>query len=141
MPRKKKTIAKLVDDAAVILQRVVRIKAANDDGYCQCVSCGTKKHYKEMHGGHFIPRTCTELKLMEENIHPQCPGCNTFNQEKAKVTYTLFMVDTYGREFVDELDRIKKSGQPKKYSRPEIEGIIEDLKHYEKCVIEQAPFL
>ena len=137
--RKKKTIARLVDDGAVILQRIVRIKGADENGYCTCVSCGAKKHYKEMHGGHFIPRTSTIHKLLEENIHPQCPGCNTFNQEKAKIAYTLFMIDTYGREFVDDLEKSKRD--IRKYTRTEIMGIIEDLKHYEKQVIENCAFL
>lgn len=125
MSRKRKTIAALVNEAATILQKIVRIKAADGNGYASCVTCGVTKHWKELQGGHFISRRYTAHKLLEENIHPQCGGCNG-PLGSNPVAYTLYMVDTYGRDFVDWLEDTK--GQTKKYSRPEIEGIIADLK-------------
>jgi hypothetical protein len=131
VPRKNKTIARLVDDAAVILQKIVRMKAADHAGYCSCVTCGATRHWKEMQGGHFISRTYTAHKLLEENIHPQCPACNGPRRGEYQA-YTLYMVDMYGREFVDQL--LATKGETRKYSRSEITGIIEDLKHYAKEV-------
>jgi hypothetical protein len=122
-----KTIARLTNDAAVILQRIVRMKAS-EDGYCTCVTCGKVCHWQECDGGHFISRTHTVHKLLEENIHPQCKGCNGFKGGAYK-EYTLFMIDTYGRACVDNLLQTKT--EVRKYSRVEILGIIEDLKHYE----------
>lgn len=126
--RKTKTIAKLVDDAAVLLQKLVRMKASDDSGYCQCVTCGVTKHWKEMQGGHFISRRYTATKLLEENIHPQCFGCNGPRAKDGVVTveYTNFMIDTYCREFVDELLVMKNA--TKKYTREEIAQISEELK-------------
>ena len=49
--RKKRTIAQEVDMAAKLLQRYVRLKASDDNGYCQCVSCGKVAHYATMDGG------------------------------------------------------------------------------------------
>ena len=132
--RKPKTIAGLVNDAAVILQRVVRLKAADENGYAQCVTCGRVDHYTNMDGGHFISRKHTAHKLLEENIHACCKGCNGFLKGNM-IPYTIFMIDTYGREFVDELEATKN--ETRKYSRQEILGIIDDLKHYEKQVREQ----
>lgn len=128
--KKRKTIAGLVDAAAVILQRIVRIKAADEAGYARCVTCNTVHHWKDMDGGHFIPRTYTAHKLREENIHPQCKGCNGFRGEASKVPYTLYMQDTYGHDFVRELENTKR--ETKKYTRPEIEGIIAELNEYER---------
>ena len=126
--RKNKTIAKLVDDAAVLLQKLVRLKAADESGYCQCVTCGQSKHWKEMQGGHFISRRYTATKLLEENIHPQDYGCNGPRAKDGVVTveYTNFMTDTYGREFVDELLILKN--KTKKYTREEIAGISAEFK-------------
>lgn len=131
--KKAKTIARLVDDAAVILQRIVRLKAADENGYCQCVTCGKVDHYKNMDGGHFISRRYTAHKLLEENLAPQCKGCNLFG-EGSKPAYTLYMIDTYGREFVDELEATK--GQTKKWPRAEIMDEIQRLKEYEKEIRE-----
>ena len=122
--KKKKSIAKLVDELAVLKQKLVRLKAADEHGYCECVTCKTRKHWTEMQGGHFIGRKWTATKLMTENIHPQCPCCNGPLRGNM-IQYTLYMQDTYGREFVEELETLKH--QTKKYTRAEVEEIKQDL--------------
>lgn len=103
--RKQKTIAKLADDNAVLLQKLVRLKAADEHGMCECASCGTRKHWKEMQGGHFIARGNNATKLMEENVNPQCQGCNAFGMKygDAEKKYTLWMIDIHGRDFIEEM--------------------------------------
>jgi len=124
--RKAKTIAVLVNDAAVLLQRLVRVKAALAEGeYISCITCGIKKHWKEMQGGHFVSRVFTRYKLCEENIHPQCPACNGPRRGNYPA-YTLAMIDLYGRDTVEEM--LATKGETKKYYRPEILEIIADLK-------------
>ena len=78
-----------------------------------------------------MSRRFTAHKLLEEQIHPQCPGCNG-PKKGNPVAYTLYMLDRYGREWVDNLEATK--WDTKKYSRAEITEIIEDLKHYESEV-------
>ena len=129
MSRKRKTIAGLVEDAATILQRIVRIKAASDSGYCECVTCGVRQHWTEMDGGHYISRTYTAHKLLEENIHPQCKGCNRFGH-RCHDDYAAYMRLTYGDAFVENLTATKR--ETRKYPRAEITAIIEDLKAQEK---------
>ena len=122
--KKRKTIAGLVNDAAVLMQKLVKIKAADENGYASCVTCGKTAPWQELQGGHFISRVKTIHKLLEENIHPQCAQCNGPLRGNY-IPYTLYMEDMYGREFVEELHRTKNEGR--KYSRPEIEEIIEEL--------------
>jgi hypothetical protein len=122
---KQKTIRKLVDDCAVLLQKIRRLESADDDGYCTCVTCGKNLHWKQMDGGHWISRTYTIHKLNPDNIHPQCKGCNRFDH-KIHDDYTLWMIDNYGMEFVEDMNMRKH--EPKKYSRPEIEEIKQELK-------------
>ena len=75
---------------------------------------------------------------MEENIHPQCSTCNGGFGGKAKGNpraYTKFMIDTYGREFTDELEVIKNV--PKKYYRHEVEEIIKNIKQKTREIQEE----
>jgi len=110
----------------VLLQLKVRLKACDDQGYVSCVTCGVTRHYKDgMQGGHFIGRTWTATRLLEKNVHPQCASCNG-PRKGAMIEYTLWMIDFYGREFVEELKILKH--QTKKYLRQEILDIIEELK-------------
>ena len=125
MAKKKKTIAALVNQAAELTQKLVKLKAADENGYCRCVTCGVVKHWKEMQGGHFISRTWTATKLLEENINVQCGRCNGPLRGNM-IQYTIYMIDMYGRDFVEELQDMK--GKTKKYSRPEILDIIDELK-------------
>ncbi len=122
---KTKPIGKVVDQAATLLQKLVRMKAADQQGICQCVTCGKKGHWKEMDGGHFISRTYTQHKLNEENIHPQCKGCNRFAY-KCSDDYFLFMVDMYGEDHVRSMVETKR--QVKKWERVELNDLIRDLK-------------
>lgn len=123
---KKKSIGKLVDQVATRLQLLVRLKAANDQGFCNCVTCGAYKHYKDLQGGHYIPRGCSETKLMEENVHPQCQSCNGFGMKygSAAQAYTLYMQDMYGREFVEHLIECQKAKRPVKWSRSELDEML-----------------
>lgn len=123
-----KSINRLSNDAAELLQKIVRLKAADENGYCKCWSCGTVDHWKNMQGGHYIQRGKIYTRLVEENIHPQCRGCNGFGMKfgSAAQQYTLAMVDYYGREFVDEL--IASKDKIRKHTRTELEDLIKELK-------------
>ena len=101
------------------------MKAANADGIAQCVTCGKRQHYKEMDGGHFISRKWTATKLIEENVHPQCKGCNQYASGKHD-DYASFMVDTYGIEMVRELNDKKR--ELCKQNRIELEEIKLELR-------------
>jgi len=126
--RKPKTIAQEVAAVAVLLQKLVRLKASNADGFCFCVTCDKQDHYKNMQGGHFIERGKAPTKLLEENIHPQCPYCNQWGMKKSScvLTYRKYMVDMYGKKFVDQLEQEAK--QVKKYTREELATLKADYK-------------
>ncbi len=126
---KKKSISKEVEAAAVLLQKLVRMKAADESGYCACVTCGAVKLWNDgMQGGHFIDRGHMATKLLEENIHPQCAYCNSkfSNQGIVKAKYTIYMQEMYGEDFVNDL--LLTKGQTKKYYRAEIDEIKADFK-------------
>jgi len=88
------------------IQLLARISAADDNGYASCVSCGVTDHYKNMDGGHFIPKGASSYWALEiENLACQCKGCNGFGMKYgiAAQQYTVHMVETYGQDFVDHM--------------------------------------
>lgn len=134
MAKKPKTLAKLSDECAVLLQRLVRLKAADDQGYCKCVTCGKVEHFSEMQGGHFVGRRIQATKLMEENVHPQCRGCNCFGMKQTHyvLKYRQFMVDYYGEDFVKELE--SKAWTTHKHDRQDLESL---KAYFKKQIAEQ----
>ena len=127
--RKTKSTAKIIDDCAVLMQKLVRLKAADHNGFCKCVTCGIVKHWSVMQGAHFIERTKTATKIMEENIHPSCWYCNMIgdkNIREIKEAYSVYMRERYGEDFVKGMMQLSK--QEKKYGKPEALEIFADLK-------------
>ena len=122
------TTQKLKSKALVLSQLLARMKAADDNGYCQCVSCDTVKHYKAMAGGHFIPKGASSYHALNpDNINPQCHGCNSFGMAHgvAAQKYTLWMENKHGKEKVEKMltDRRKLA---KRY-KGEMLDLIADL--------------
>jgi len=94
------------------IQKLARISSADDNGYCNCVSCGLSFHYKEGDGGHFIAKgNCSYWALELENIHFQCKGCNGFGMKYgiAAYQYQNWMNDYYGKDFVDNMFATKNN--------------------------------
>ena len=125
-----KTLRKKVDDLAVAMQKLVRLKeAVQNDGYCKCVSCGIVKHWKECDGGHYISRNHQSTKVLEENIHPQCKGCNLKSGKGdtlVNIDYRNWMIEFYGEEFVEELEILAR--KPADHFGPDIEDQIKEVR-------------
>jgi len=122
---KSRTLASLSEEAAKLLQKLVRMKSADEFGYSECITCGKHEHWKDLDGGHFVPRAHKKHKLREENIHPQCRYCNRY-RHGALSEYTLYMIDMYGRDFVEWLWDSKLDVH--KVTRDELLETIADLK-------------
>ena len=124
------TAAKVKTKCLEAAQLLARLAAADENGFCECVSCGVVKHYKDgMHGGHFIPKGNSSRWCLEvENIHPQCASCNMFGMKNgtAAQAYTGWMIDYYGRDFVDQMIATKRD--PVKRYKKDYEDILAELK-------------
>lgn len=109
------------------LQKLVRVKAADENGYCTCVTCGKMDKWQSMDGGHFYSKgSCSYWALDERNIHPQCKGCNGFGMKygTAAQQYTLYMIDMYGRDFVEEMEAKKRDSI--KYYKKDYDEMIKE---------------
>lgn len=109
------------------LQKLARVEAADDNGYCTCVTCGAVAKWTEFDGGHFIAKgSCSRWALEKENVHPQCKGCNGFGMKYGTATqsYTTWMIDYYGRDFVDHM--LATKNQAHKLYKKDYEEMIKE---------------
>ena len=109
------------------LQKLSRISAADEWGYCKCVSCGKLDHYKNMDGGHFIPKgSSSRWALEESNVNPQCKGCNGFSMKhgSAEAQYTLWMIDWVGKDQVEYM--LATKNDPVKFYAADYREMIAD---------------
>ena len=93
-----------------------------------CVTCGKEATGSGMHAGHFITgSTCSPtLYFDERNVHAQCFHCN-INLSGNWVRYEEFMIDTYGKEDVEEM---KKQRTLLMGEKVDVDWYKEKIEHY-----------
>ena len=109
-------------EAKKTFQLYVRLRDADSFGYCTCVTCGRRNHYKKMNGGHFIPAEWLSTCFIEHNCHAQCVYCNKGLQGNTDA-YFIFMEKKYGRGTVDQL--IQQKHLNVKHSYQDYQEIID----------------
>ena len=91
---------------AITFQKLVRLRAADDNGICTCISCGIRKPWNQMHGGHFVKRGNKATILSPINVNPQCVQCNHYlggNDGE----YRRALVELHGEEAIAELQAMR----------------------------------
>ena len=88
--------------------KYIRTKHAVN-GMCRCVTCGSWQPIQETDCGHFVPKKRgNAVYFVEENLAPQCASCNRFYEGNTHM-FTLYIIDTYGREKVEELEQLART--------------------------------
>ena len=127
--RKPITVAYLRNDVLwKLVSKFVRLTAAvkeNDNGHVHCVTCGERKHYKQLQAGHFIPGRYNAIIFETRGIHPQCYHCNVGLKGNPR-KYDEWMRKNMGDKVVEELDALAKD--TRQFFIPELLGMIGEYK-------------
>ena len=105
-----------------LMSEYVRLKGADQFGFNTCYTCGAKKHYKELHAGHYKH---DKLDFDERNLKPQCVKCNKYYSGRLDV-YCEKLTREYGIDWVNQL--VVDAWAYKGYSIEEMLEIEKDLK-------------
>lgn len=65
-----------------LLSKIIRLEAADHNGFCECYTCKSLNHWKLTHAGHWKTRGRKPTKLDRKNIRCQCAQCNCFGSSK-----------------------------------------------------------
>lgn len=121
MTDRKKLIKKLDE----VFSQWIRRRDADYLGQTACYTCGTVKPWKEMHAGHFMSRGKWSTRYHEQNVQPQCVGCNIFRSGE-QYKFGVHLDAQYGQGTADKLEYL--SNQTGKYPKAELERLIEVYK-------------
>ncbi len=77
---KKLTRSKIVKKLDAVFSQYIRLSNTDKHGYCTCVTCGKKYFWKQIQAGHFMSRKHYSTRWLEDNVKPQCYGCNVMQQ-------------------------------------------------------------
>lgn len=97
----KKSIWKFVSIA-------VRLRDADNQGICTCISCGKKGYYIRdvMQAGHFFTsKHHPNVRWNLMNIHAQCSACNGSLSGNV-YRYALNLAKRYSKKLVKEIDEL-----------------------------------
>jgi 5-methylcytosine-specific restriction endonuclease McrA len=88
---------------ACLFQRLVRLANADQNGFCECISCGVKQPWNTMDSGHFVSRNNKATILDPENCWPQCKSCNQWKSGNT-AEYRKRLVEKIGSVSVERLE-------------------------------------
>jgi hypothetical protein len=121
MPRtaKKPTRSKLVKKLDVVFSQYIRLSNADNNGFCTCVTCKNRFHWKEIQAGHFMSRKHYSIRWDERNVKPQCVACNVYRAGE-QYKYSLYLGNNLSKTLLE------KSRELRKFTNIELEEMIAD---------------
>jgi len=126
----RKTAQRKLDD---IFSKFIRLRDADKNGICRCISCGKPIYWKELDNGHYVNRKHMSTRFNEKNCNAQCIKCNRFD-EGNMLGYTKGLIKKYGEGVLDELEVLKY--QTSKMSVFEMEVLIDEYNKQVKELME-----
>lgn len=61
-----------------IFSEYIRLRDANRQGICFCITCGRPFYWKNGDAGHYVQRDRLATRYDEKNVNAQCKYCNRF---------------------------------------------------------------
>ena len=87
-----------------VFSEYIRLRSADENGYCHCITCGAIHHWKDIDCGHYLPRARQVTRYDVLNCFPQCHKCNRYRSGE----HDLFrneLVRFYGKSVVEALEQ------------------------------------
>ena len=105
-----------------VFSQFIRLRDADNNGFCRCISCGCKERWQDVDCGHFVNRHHMATRYDERNCNAQCRKCNRFTSGNIE-GYKRGMIRKYGIEIIEELE--DKKHEIHKMSKADYEIAIE----------------
>ena len=61
-----------------VFSEYIRLRDANPQGLCFCITCHRPFHWRDGDAGHYIQRDRLATRYDEHNVNAQCKYCNRF---------------------------------------------------------------
>lgn len=122
---KKLTRAQLVKRNDEMHSLVVRHSAKQKGGKVQCISCGRWVPFAKIDAGHFIQRGCFPLRWDDDNVHPECRGCNRFAKDHL-IGYSISLGETLAKR-LHEVKMEWQAGKGHVFTMQELREIHDSL--------------
>jgi len=119
-PKKVVPLPKLLAKAQIVFNAWIRIRDQN----AGCISCGGEV---QQAGHYYSQGHHSALRFDERNVHGQTVRCNCFLHGNL-INYRKGLVKRYGEKYVLDLEKDAETNPIKKWSRIELEEILNKYK-------------
>ena len=119
MAIKRSTIIKKLD---AIFSLYIRNYYADSNGQVECITCKRFYPVAKIQNGHFISRKNYATRWSEDNVAPQCYGCNVMQQGQ-QFLFSKWIDKKYGEGYSQTI--LERSRKTVKFSNPELLDMIE----------------
>lgn len=104
-----------------VFSTYIRMKNADQNGCCTCITCGKKFHWKKLDAGHFVNRKHLSLRWNEINVQPQCIAENRFDEGNLPA-FGIALQQKYGEDIIKKLLVLKN--QSTRFTQFEIDQMV-----------------
>ena len=117
---------KLRDKLDAIFSKFIRLRDSDENGIIKCCTCDSRKSWKKVDCGHFIPRQYLSTRWEESNCHAQTKDCNGFHGGRMDL-HEKHIIKLHGQSEVDRLNLKMKheKASPVKIYEFELQEMIE----------------
>lgn len=103
----------------------IRTRGADSEGMNNCLTCGVRKHWKELQAGHFVRGRLNANLFDARGCWPQCYSCNVGKQGNV-IPYYKRMLERYGQMVIDDL--VTQNNNTRKWQAGELQEMLERYK-------------
>lgn len=101
--------------------RFIRKSHADEYGFVECVTCGSRMKWEDSQCGHFVKRGHAAVRWDQRNVGPQDSACNLY-RDGAQDEFAAYIVRTHGPEVLHELLELKRTA--KHWTMPELRDLL-----------------
>lgn len=123
--RQKTLKKKLKEEAWSLFSKYIRLKYADKNGNCTCVTCGVVKPWKEMQAGHAVGGRGGHVLFNERIVRVQDYGCNCMQKGKYP-EFIDYLVNVEKSMTIEEyFEIVRESHKPHKLKEEDYIAVIE----------------
>ena len=123
MAIKRSTVVKKLD---AIFSLYIRNHYADSNGQVECITCKRFYSVAKIQNGHFISRKNYATRWAEDNVAPQCYGCNVMQQGQ-QFLFSKWIDEKYGEGYSQTI--LERSRKTVKFPNWELIEMIEIYKN------------
>jgi hypothetical protein len=99
------TVNQLIKKLDRAFSLFIRLRDADENGNCRCVTCGKTAFWKDMQCGHYIGRRHMQTRFHELNASAQCPWCNG-RMEGQHFIFRQRLAERHGEDAVKKIEAV-----------------------------------